>query len=298
VGASGVKINDIALANQINLKPSTSPSFVVVGASAVPNPVVSVYPTPPAGNILQVDQSATSNPVLGFNGPGSGSWSFADAKAITFSAIQIANFLPASNKSFVTTLYQSVLYRSPDAAGLNAFTTQLEQGATRLTVAEEFLISAERLGFVVDGYYQQFLGRTESSSERAGWVAGMQGGRNEESVAVAFVSSAEYQAKHPSPKAFVDQLYIDLLGRTADSDGEALWVNLLPTLGPAEVANQIANSAESRNHVVASYYDYYLSRTAGASEIQGWTSKLGTTNFTFRDVIAEMLASEEFFEKS
>lgn len=297
-GVASVKINDIAPANQINLKPSTATSFIVVGASAPPSPVASVYPTPPVGDILQVDESATSNPALAFTSPGSGSWSFADAKAITFSNIQIANFLPASNRSFVTSLYQSVLYRAPDTAGLDAFVTQLTQGISRLAVAQGFLASAERLSFVVDGYYQQFLGRSESATERAGWVASMQAGRSEESVAVAFVSSAEYQTKNPSPKGFVDQLYIDLLGRTADNDGEAFWVNLLPTLGPAGVANAILNSAESRNHVVASYYDYYLGRTAGASEIQGWTSKLATPGFTFRDVIAEMLASAEYLEKS
>ena len=120
---------------------------------------------------------------------------------------------------------------------------------------------------------------------------------SEESVAAAFVSSREYQARHPSPKAFVDQLYIDLLGRTADSGGESNWVNSLPHWARPEWPRP-SRTAPNRSTTWWRLLLLLPRRAAGPAELQSWTSKLGTGAFTFRDVLAGIVASDEYFQGS
>src|SRR5207302_5410421 len=91
-------------------------------------------------------------------------------------------------------------------------------------VATEFLHDAEYYSGLIVKDYQQLLGRTPGSVEVTGWVGAMQHGLSDTQVLVGFLSSPEYYGRAGnSAQAWVDALYRDALGRSADTGGETSW---------------------------------------------------------------------------
>lgn len=100
-----------------------------------------------------------------------------------------------TNSGWVRKLYQHVLNRQPNPGDVNHWVRQLNQGATRRSVAMGFLMSTENLTTVVDGYYQELLGRRIDASGRVAWVKRLQSGGRVEQIIGGIVSSQEYWNK-------------------------------------------------------------------------------------------------------
>jgi hypothetical protein len=97
--------------------------------------------------------------------------------------------------------------------------------------------------------------------------------------------------------SFVKALYNDFLGRdgsAADLDG---WVNLLPSIGQAGVANAIIHSGEALNDVVVGIYQKFLNRTPQNNEQSGFVSQLAA-GLTEEHVLAEILSGTEFANRA
>ncbi len=99
----------------------------------------------------------------------------------------------ASSLDFVTGLYEDVLDRDPDAAGLAFWTQTLQAGRSRADVVRAFQDSTENYVNAVDGFYLAYLQRTADPIGSAGWLALLQ--RKQlgalEEVAVGFLGSSE-----------------------------------------------------------------------------------------------------------
>jgi hypothetical protein len=93
--------------------------------------------------------------------------------------------------------------------------------------------------------------------------------------------------------SFVQALYNDFLGRNGSEAELDSWVNLLPTLGQAAVANDIIRSHESLTHLTDGLYVQLLGRSAAGGEEQFWVTSL-EHGATQEQVITGMLASAEF----
>ena len=93
---------------------------------------------------------------------------------------------------WVAHLYGHVLGRSAAQSEIDFWTGRLRAGATRNSVALGFLLSTEHLVSVVDGYYQQLLGRGIDPTGSRSWVAAIQGGRRVEEIIGGIVASEEY----------------------------------------------------------------------------------------------------------
>jgi hypothetical protein len=100
-----------------------------------------------------------------------------------------------TNAAWVQKLYGDVLGRVAGDAEVSFWTTRLSTGMSRDQVAMGFLLSAERLGTVVDGYYLKFLGRSVDPSGRATWVKILQAGGRNETIIGGIIASPEYFAK-------------------------------------------------------------------------------------------------------
>jgi hypothetical protein len=90
-------------------------------------------------------------------------------------------------------------------------------------------------------------------------------------------------------------MYLDLLGRSADAQGEAYWVAQLQAgAARADVAYGFAASLERERQHVATDYDHYLHRLPDPQGIDFWVTQfaLGQTN---ENLIAGFLASDEYF---
>jgi len=103
-------------------------------------------------------------------------------------------FAHPDNQTFVLGLYQDTLHRPPAAAELQSWVSNLTFGVSRDRAAQLFLDSNERLGQAVDTLYFLYLGRAESASERASWIAeAHRSGGAIERIAAGFAASREFQ---------------------------------------------------------------------------------------------------------
>ncbi len=199
--------------------------------------------------------------------------------------------------TYVEGLYQTVLQRAGSATEVAGWVTlmrtlqqqqdnsnnqgtlttqQLDQqllvpnGSIITAVAAAFWLSPEHRGLEVDNYYQHFLKRADSATERQEWVnVFVSGGVSEVQVEAAFLSSQEYQNLYPGDTAFVDALYQDVLGRAADPNGAAGWVQLLESspnggsrnsVNRGNVALDILTSPEGETVTVTQDYQQLLNR--------------------------------------
>ena len=149
------------------------------------------------------------------------------------------------NRGFVTLLYQNVLGRAPSGAEVTGWLNAMTQGTSRAGVVVGFSESQEfqnntnaaaqsfaeaRTPMVwaddVFRLYQATLGRTPDAAGFLGWADNLGNGGSFRQVTAGFVQSAEFQATYGalSNGGFVDLLYQNVLGRSADAAGRAAWV--------------------------------------------------------------------------
>ncbi|WP_375550985.1 DUF4214 domain-containing protein [Rhodophyticola porphyridii] len=173
---------------------------------------------------------------------------------------------------FVTLMYENVLGRAPDPAGLQAWRDQLDSGAlSRAEVVFGFSESQEFMGntaagaleFSQAGYranwadevfrlYQATLDRVPDPGGLLAWVGELAGGRPYLEVVSGFVNSSEFQGRYGATDnaEFVTLMYENVLGRAPDPAGLQGWRRLLDdgTLSREEVVRGFAESAEFRDN--------------------------------------------------
>ena len=174
-----------------------------------------------------------------------------------------------NNATFVEQLYETALHRPGDSNGVQGWTNALNQGASRADVAIDFALSAEHVAgmqtslnagvFVPDQnaanvarLYYGVLGREPDSSGLSGWTGLVDGGSfSFKNLAQAFLNSPEYQNAHAGQgdAQFIDDLYVNALGRHAESAGLQGWINALSHgASHADVALGISESQEAQQH--------------------------------------------------
>jgi hypothetical protein len=201
-----------------------------------------------------------------------------------------------ANTAFVKGLYRSVLGRDGDAAGISFWVIALARGKSRDNVAWAFVNATEHRRQQVNAYYETFLGRaaTDDPTSQA-WVDLLQETGDETVVIKGILTSAEYTAKHASDQDFVSDLYFRLLGRVADADGVASWVNQLGAgLSRADAVDRFLHSREAAGLAVQSLYAAFLHRTADPTS-ETWVTQLTSGALTYGRMAASFLAGSEFF---
>lgn len=137
----------------------------------------------------------------------------------------------ASNVSWVAAMYQGLLGRSADDAGLAYWEGQLEAGVSQYQVALDIATSAERESIVVSNDYQTFLGRGASSADVAYWVNQFEQGARNEDVIAGFISSAEYYNSptkgQASNTAWIESVFQDLFQTQPSTADLAFWISQL-----------------------------------------------------------------------
>lgn len=129
-----------------------------------------------------------------------GGLKLADEASTVFSQTYAAPmpFNLQSNEGFVSGLYVDAFARTSDSAGLSYWTEQLDAGASRKAVIQDFLTSfeynAEHLtnSQYMNGLYNDILGRQEDTSGAAYWVGQLDSGVSRATVVGTFLGSAEF----------------------------------------------------------------------------------------------------------
>ena len=156
--------------------------------------------------------------------------------------------------AIVTGFYHDTLGREPDTGGLNYWSQKIRTGQVSVAkAAASFYSSAEyfqktgksSLTTWVRDLYPKLLGRTPDSGGVAYWVSQAQKGPTAASgrtkVAFSFYQSFESRMKR------VNDLYLALLHRNADSGGQTHWAGVILSSGDIALAKFLATSSEYYN---------------------------------------------------
>jgi hypothetical protein len=93
---------------------------------------------------------------------------------------------------------------------------------------------------------------------------------------------------------FVQALYLDELGRAGSVSELNSWIPVLNANSAAVVAGDIAHSGEATDHLVKTWYQTYLGRTAAGGEEQSFVNSL-LQGASEEVVLSRILGSSEFF---
>lgn len=123
-----------------------------------------------------------------------------------------------------------------------------QDGAHQVTSAARVLFSDASVALDVDGnagkayrLYQSAFNRAPDLGGLGFWIDSLDQNQTIFQVADGFIKSAEFVAKYgdnPTPEAFVESIYTNILHRAPDAGGFAFWVDVI-------------KKGESRAHVLA-----------------------------------------------
>jgi hypothetical protein len=262
---------------------------VNVDHSSSPN-VVSTKPA-------QASLTATINPSnIEVGGQDFGSVALSSVVPVAVNATVFPSNSHAVNQVYVEGIYDSVLGRAADSAGLKYWMNYLSQpGAARQTMATAIWASPEHRQSEINSYYQTFLGRSADNAGLAFWTQAFAGGAQEGDVVKGIMVSPEFLSSHTANSAFVSALYTEVLGRQGDSVGAAFWQAQLNSgaLSRAQVAAAFINGGEAAQLAIDSYYAAFLHRgpDAGASSLLN----LAAQGVSLHDLAIAFLASGEYY---
>lgn len=226
---------------------------------------------------------------------------------------------------FVTRLYDDVLDRTPEPAGLAVQVAYLRNGGTAASLAWNFFSSAEFAKRFLNNEqrvciaYEALLGRAPDANGLAGWMAKLDSGMSMRAIVAGFCQSSEFRAlcakwgvvpgtlgvteardRNDSVTAFVQRLYQEVLKRRADTAGLNLHASTILSGGSAaNLAWSFLGSAEfakrslTDEQRVETAYQAMLGRGSDAAGKRMWTGKLAT-GMSMRAVVSGFSESPEF----
>jgi uncharacterized protein (TIGR03118 family) len=201
------------------------------------------------------------------------------------------------NQRFVGQVYQDLLKRGVDPAGLNNWTGLLNQGVSRAQVVQDIEGSMEFRTDQVTAIYNQFLRRAVDASGLATFTNFLANGGTVEQVEAMVVGSPEYFQSRGggTNNGFLKALYQDALNRAIDPTGQSTFGMALgngATTG--QVAAAVFASTEFLQDTVQGFYSNLLHRTADTFGLNSFLNAMqgGATD---QQVIAAIAGSDEFF---
>ena len=188
----------------------------------------------------------------------------------------------ALTEAEVKTYYQAILQREP---------TDAQLAVAMATGTADSLISAlidsnesQSFVFPLIQVYQAVFGRVPDAAGLDFWVDAYRAGTSLETITEGFVASEEFQNKYGnvadgSDPAFIQQLYINVLGRAGEPAGVAFWTSQTG-ISPAEVVRLFATDAEFTNKAAGPIADF-LTDAANGVENTGSLFPEGTRGLDF-----------------
>lgn len=204
------------------------------------------------------------------------------------------------NVDYVNSIYQMLQGRTADISGLAQFATELNTGVSRIETVQAVWNSPEYLGKIVDKLYNTYLRRNADAGGRANWVNALQSGMSEDDLTIAFLTSGEYANRFGNGnQAFVDSLYKDILGRTADKGGRDYWIGQLNAgMTRANLTLTFLTSTEKYAKVIDALYTQFLKRNADNYGRQYYLQQLQSGAINAWTLSQMLIASDEYFAKT
>jgi hypothetical protein len=205
-------------------------------------------------------------------------------------------FVNDPNRCYVDTLYQQLLGRDSDPAGVNTFTNQLNNGVTRQQIVLEIEASPEYQNVLIGIAYGTYLHRNSDPKGQSDAFQSLQKGGNFSDIENAILSSNEYfRDAGRTNDGFINRLYADLLNRAADPAGLASFRQMLASgASRSAIVRIFQNSAERGETIVKTEYGRFLSRDTDPGGLD-FFSKMLSTSHAVPLVDSTLIASAEYF---
>ena len=238
------------------------------------------------------EQFQTSPPPAGYTAPASGplcitefntgdnpNWDYidwgtsanADTEAIsTYLITDDAEGAPSgAYAAEVASLYEALLGRISDPAGLECYTNFLLAGGSISSLRTSLANSTEGRGDICN-LYQAVLGRTADPGGLAAWTQVLEATTSLSGVHAGLANSPEGQGD-------ICNLYQAVLGRTADPGGLVAWTQALATTTPLSgIRTDLVSSTEGQGDI-CNLYQAVLGRTADPGGLAAWTQVVEAT---------------------
>jgi hypothetical protein len=221
----------------------------------------------------------------------------------TYSVNQAMGSPVLAYTAFVQNLYLDLLERRPEAAGLNFWVNQLNTGAqSREQVAGAYFNAPEFVDtaqFVIS-FYLGLLSRDPDFPGWNYWMSQLRSGRSRISIVTEVMGTPEVSAIYDplSPSAFVNALYVNLLGRPAAPAEIAFWLGT--GLTRPQMTLQFLESAEFQNRIrrralANACYLGFLRRTGEPAGLAFWEAFQASG--TLADLVAAFINSPEYLAR-
>lgn len=249
-------------------------------------------------------------------------------------AVEYGSSAEGTTRNLIVFYYSSILARSPDQGGLDAWILELNRLTTLgisvqegfILLAKIFLNSPEYLGFnkthseyIVD-LYTTFFMRVPSPAELNYWTTRLTDGVTRNTVMNFFVFSPEFldfiqrsfglRTERPE-NGLVNDFYRGFLSRSPDDSGYLYWLNLIRSEQckadsnaisalALQVANLFAFSQEYSNrnrsaeNFIEDVYDGIMRRDGDPPGIRYWVNELLEGRQTQEQILYYFTIAEEF----
>jgi hypothetical protein len=205
----------------------------------------------------------------------------------------LVNAQSSTPELFVESLFESLLQRPADSAGLSYWANEIQQGLPASAVVMAIESSPEYSGQVIDQLYSTYLHRPASAADLSFWVNFLNSGGAVQQMQAEFLGSVEFSSTFQNSNAFLQALYENALSRPLDNTGLQAWNQALAAgASRTQVALNILNSDEAQQLFVQGLYARFLGRTGNAEEIGTWIQALGNGE-NRQQVFAQIAGSSE-----
>jgi hypothetical protein len=209
-----------------------------------------------------------------------------------------------NTRLFVMQQFRDFLGREGDAGGISFWSAEIAAARQdRASMIEQFLRSAEfeaRVAPIARLYFATYR-RTPDYSGLIFWSGQFAAGTPLDSIAASFAQAPEFVATYGnlSNRAFVERLYLNVLGRPGDAAGIDFWTGQIDSGARSRgaVLAQFSESAEFRAAIgrsvdVTMIYVGMLRRAPDSGGFTFWVGQLATRSV--RDLIGSFLPTAEY----
>ncbi len=222
-----------------------------------------------------------------------------DGKTVaTYTTTTRVGNLDLPGELFLRSLYLRLLNRVIEPAALNNLANQLEHGWSRQQVSSAILSSPEYETRQISSLYQSELGRPVEAAGLQGWLAYLAAGHSLDDVRANILGSDEYveNVAGLSLTRFIDNLYLDILHRSADPVGALAWQNAVKGgLPRVDVARALMHSAEGARYAIVEAFASNLNRSPEEQAIDFFASQI-IGGASYESMNAAVMGSKEFLD--
>jgi SpoIID/LytB domain protein len=210
----------------------------------------------------------------------------------------ISSVSVAASRSVVQALYQDVLGRQPDPAGLDYWTAVVTATGDASRVTAPIVSSRERLTAFVTQVYADALHRAPEAGGLEYWIGYLASGQGVSALQVSVFASPEslQVLGNGNERDWVGGMYQALLQRPAAPGEIDYWTGIAQQYGRGAAVVAIARSDEAGLRRLTGYYQQFLGRGLDPSGQASWLPLMAERgDFTLPALIG---ASPEYWARA